>query len=118
MKRVFIAIALVVFSAQAFAEKLALGSMDMQPCAKTESATVRKGQQRATLFLEISAPNFQRVQDELRHCAEHGVAAATLPALLKNLAGAAPAFWEEFQVCTRYTEWVSADLSVETFCRY
>ena len=89
---------------------LALGSMDLGPCTR--------GTERATLVLEISAPNFRRVEKELRSCAADGVAAATLPALLKNLPAAAPRFWEEFQVCTRYTEWVSADLTVEKSCRY
>jgi hypothetical protein len=116
MKRTLIAVAFLVFPAHALAEKLSLGSMELQPCSKTESATARWGKQRATLFLEISAPHFQRVQDELRLCAEHGVAAAKLDALLKNLPAAAPAFWDEFQVCSRYTEWLDADLFVETAC--
>lgn len=118
MKRALMALAFLAFSSHGVAEKLALGSMELQACSKSGSAAVRKGMERATLFLEVSAPNFQRVQAELRQCAEHGVAAATLPALLKNLPGAAPAFWEEFYVCTRYTEWVSADLSIESSCRF
>lgn len=118
MKRTFIAIAFLVFAPQVSAEKLSLGSRDIEPCSKSESATVRWGKQRATLFLEISAPHFQRVQHELRQCAEHGVAAATLDALLKNLPAAAPAFWAEFQVCSRYTEWLNADLFVEKSCHY
>jgi hypothetical protein len=118
MKRTLVAIAFLAFASHALAEKFSLGSMELQPCSKTESATVRWGKQRASLFLEISAPHFPRVQDELKHCAEHGVAAATLDALLKNLPAAAPAFWAEFQVCSRYTEWLNADLFVETSCQY
>ena len=118
MKRTLIAIVFLGLASPALAEKLSLGSMELQACSKADSASVRSGKQRATLFLEISAPHFQRVQNELKHCADHGVAAATLPALLKNLPGAAPAFWEEFQVCTRYTEWLNADLFVETSCHY
>jgi hypothetical protein len=57
------------------------------------------------------------VKSELKHCAEHGVATASLDALLKNLPAAAPALWAEFRVCARYTEWLDADLVVETSCR-
>lgn len=118
MKRTLIAVAFLAFASDARAEKFPLGSRDVEPCSKSESATVRRGKQRATLFLEISAPHFQRVQDELKHCAESGVAAATLDALLKNLPAAAPAFWAEFEVCSRYTEWLDADLFVERSCHY
>lgn len=108
MRRI-LAIVFVAFSGSAAAEKLALGSMELQSCTK--------GRERATLVLDIEAPNFQRVQHELRACAEHGVATVTLPALLKKEPEAAPVFWEEFRVCTRYTEWISAELSIQTFCR-
>jgi hypothetical protein len=118
MKRAFVAIAFLVFASASLAEKLSLGTRDMEPCSKSESATVRWGKQRATLFLEISAPHFQRVQDELKQCAEHGVAAASLDALLKNLPAASAAFWAEFHVCSRYTEWLDADLFVEKSCHY
>jgi hypothetical protein len=104
-----LAAVLVAFSGAALAEKFPIGFMELRPCTK--------GQERATLFLEISAPNLPRVQGELRQCAAYGVKAATLPALLKKLPGAEPRFWEEFIVCTRYTEWSDADLSIETSCR-
>jgi hypothetical protein len=109
MKRTLIAIAFLAFPPEGLAEKFALGSMDLKPCSK--------GKERATLFLEISAPNLWRVQEELKDCAEHSVAAATLPALLKNLPVAEHEFWAEFKVCTRYTEWVNANLSIERSCR-
>jgi hypothetical protein len=109
VERTIIAIVFLALAPLVAAEKLALGSMDLKPCAQ--------GFERATLVLEISAPNFLRVRDELRQCAAHGVAAATLPALLKKLPEAAPAFWEEFQVCSRYVEWAHADLSIETACQ-
>jgi hypothetical protein len=109
MKRTLVAAALLACSPHAAAEKLALGSLELEACTK--------GRSRATLVLEIEAPNFQRVQHELKTCAEHGVATATLPALLKKEPAAAPAFWEEFRVCTRYTEWISAELSIQTTCR-
>jgi hypothetical protein len=109
MKPLLLVLALLAFSADGIAEKLALGSMELKTCAK--------GRERATLVLEIEAPHFQRVQHELKTCAEQGVASATLPALLKNLPAAQPAFWEEFRVCTRYTEWLNAALSVESSCR-
>lgn len=109
MRRTLTAIVLVALPGIAAGEKLALGTMELQSCTK--------GRERATLVLDIEAPNFQRVQHELKACAEHGVATATLPALLKKEPEAAPAFWEEFRVCTRYTEWISAELSIRTFCR-
>jgi transposase InsO family protein len=109
MKPRLIAIVFLAFSPLAGAEQLALGSMELQVCAK--------GRERATLVLEIEAPNFRRVRDELRQCAKDGVAAATLPALLKKQPAAEPLFWEEFQHCSRYTEWISAELSIQTFCR-
>jgi hypothetical protein len=109
MSRIVLAALLLCLSSASLAEKFAIGSMALKAC--------EKGQQRATLFLEISAPNFARVQHELRQCAAFGVRAATLPGLLKKLPGAEPRFWEEFLVCTRYTEWSDADLTIETSCR-
>jgi hypothetical protein len=109
MKRMLLAAALLALPGPSLAEKFAIGSMALKACDK--------GEQRATLFLEVSAPHLARVQHELRQCAAYGVKAATLPALLKKLPGAEPRFWEEFLVCTRYTEWSDADLSIETSCR-
>jgi len=109
VNRILLAAVLIALSGAALAEKFPIGWMALKPCTK--------GQERATLFLEISAPNFPRVQGELRQCAAYGVKAATLPALVKKLPGAEPRFWEEFIVCTRYTEWSDADLSIETSCR-
>lgn len=104
MARVLITVAMLALAANAAAERLSLGTMDQRPC-------------RAKLYLEITAPHFQRVQDELRACAERGVKAATLSGLVNDRAAAAPRFWEEFQTCSRYVEWVDADLAVETSCR-
>ena len=109
MTRMVVAAALLACSSHASAEKLALGSVELEACTK--------GRSRATLVLEIEAPDFQRVRHELKTCADHGVATATLPALIKKEPAAAPAFWEEFRVCTRYTEWISAELSIQTSCR-
>jgi len=109
MKRMLLAAALLALSSASLAEKFEIGSIALKACDK--------GQQHSTLFLEVSAPNFPRVQHELRQCAAYGVKAATLPALLKKLPGADSRFWEEFLVCTRYTEWSDADLSIETSCR-
>lgn len=72
---------------------------------------------RDALVLKVSAPQFARVRDELRVCAAQGVAAATLPALLKQLPAAARLFWEEFELCSRHTEWREAELFVEKSCR-
>ena len=104
MKRALMALALFAIASPALAQKFSLGSASVQACSKT-------------LVLTISAPNFPRVQGELRQCAEQGVATATLRALVRNAPGSAAAFWTEFQVCTRYIEWDSADLSVEGSCR-
>lgn len=109
MRRILFAAALLAFWPHGRAETLALGSIDLKACSK--------GKERATLVLEIEAPNFQRVRDELQACAAHGVAAATLPALIEDQPGAAPVFWEEFELCSRYTEWISAELSIQTACR-
>ncbi len=113
MKRMLLAAALLTLSSASLAEKFAIGSIALKSCQEGQ----QRGEQRATLFLEVSAPNFPRVQHELRQCAAYGVKAATLPALLKKLPGADSRFWEEFLVCTRYTEWSDADLSIETSCR-
>jgi len=109
MKPMLLALAVLAFSPHAVAEKLSLGSMELKTCSR--------GKERATLVLEIEAPNFKRVQAELKDCAVHGVAIATLPGLVRNLPGATAAFWQEFALCTRYTEWAKADLSVEMACR-
>lgn len=68
-------------------------------------------------FIAATLAAFSSLQEELKACAAHGVAAATLPALIDERPGAAPVFWEEFEVCTRYTEWIRAELSLRTFCR-
>ena len=128
MKRTILAVALALATTAAQAEKFSLGWMNIQPCTKTEwnnngifglpSPTVRHGEQRATLYLSINAPNFQQVQGHLKHCAERGVVAATLASLVTNLSGAAPAFWSEFQSCTTNTQWGNASLSVESSCHW
>ena len=109
MRKILAALACLAISSSGLAEKLALGSIELDACPK--------GRERITLFLDIEAPNFKRVQHELKTCAEYGVASATLPALLKKAPEAAPTFWEEFRVCTRYTEWISAELSIRRSCR-
>jgi hypothetical protein len=109
LKRALAAGVLLALSSHAAAEKLALGTMDLQACAR--------GKERATLVLDVEAPDIHRVRGELRRCAEHGVATVTLPALIRRQPSAVPEFWEEFKVCARYTEWISAELSIHTTCR-
>lgn len=104
MRKVLLAMVLAAGGPSAAAERLPLGTM------KTESC-------RAHLYLEISAPQFKRVAEELRFCAERGVQAATLPGLIKNHNAAASRFWQEFQQCSRYVEWDDAELGVERSCR-
>ena len=86
------------------AERLPLGTIKSEAC-------------RSHLYLEISAPQFKRVEGELRFCAERGVQAATLPALINNQNAAMSRFWQEFQQCSRYVEWIDAELAVERSCR-
>jgi hypothetical protein len=99
-----VAILLLAAAGAALAERLPLGTMKTQSC-------------RAELYLEISAPQFKRVAEELRFCAERGVQAATLPALIRNQNAAASRFWQEFQQCSRYVEWDDAELAIERSCR-
>jgi hypothetical protein len=68
MLKGLVAILLLAAAGAALAERLPLGTMKTQSC-------------RAELYLEISAPQFKRVAEELRFCAERGVQAATLQPL-------------------------------------
>jgi hypothetical protein len=95
---------LLASTGSAAAERLALGTLAKEAC-------------RAHLYLEISAPQFQRVQQELKFCAQRGVQAATLHGLIDNQNGANSRFWQEFQQCSRYLEWVDAELGVRKSCR-
>ena len=104
MRRALMLVVLVAATGSAAAERLALGTVKTEAC-------------RAHLYLDIIAPQFKRVEEELRFCAERGVQAATLPALIKNHNTAASRFWQEFQQCSRYVEWLDAELAVERSCR-
>jgi hypothetical protein len=104
MRRALMLVLLVAATGTAAAERLALGTVKTEAC-------------RAHLYLDISAPHFKRVEQELRFCAERGVQAATLPALIRNHNTAASRFWQEFQQCSRYVEWLDAELAVERSCR-
>lgn len=104
MRRALLLVLLLAATGTAAAERLPLGTMKTEAC-------------RAHLYLEISAPQFKRVEEELRFCAERGVEAATLSALIKNHNAAASRFWQEFQQCSRYVEWINAELAVERSCR-
>ena len=104
MRRALLLVLLVAATGSAAAERLALGTVKTEAC-------------RAHLYLDISAPQFKRVEEDLRFCAERGVQAATLPALIKNQNAATSRFWQEFQQCSRYVEWVDAELAVERSCR-
>ena len=86
----------------AAAERLALGTLKKDAC-------------RSHVYLEITAPQFKRVQGDLQLCAERGVQAATLS--VDNRNGAASRFWQEFQQCSRYVEWYDAELAVQRSCR-
>jgi hypothetical protein len=97
-------LALLFASTATAAERLSLGTLKKDAC-------------RAHLYLEISAPQFKRVQGDLQFCAERGVQAARLNELVDNRNGAASRFWQEFQQCSRYVEWDDAELAVERSCR-
>ena len=104
MRRALMLVLLVSATGSVAAERLSLGTVKKEAC-------------RANLYLEISAPQFKRVQGELRFCAERGVQAATLAGLIDNRNGATARFWQEFQQCSRYVEWDDAELAVEKSCR-
>jgi hypothetical protein len=95
---------LLASTGSAAAERLALGTLKKQAC-------------RTDLYLDITAPRFYRVQEELKFCAARGVQAATLTGLIDNRNGANSRFWQEFQQCSRYVEWDDAELAVEKSCR-
>jgi len=104
MRKMLMAIALAFCVAQVQAERLPLGTLKKEAC-------------RTHLYLEITAPEFHRVRGDLRFCAERGVQAATLSGLIDNRNGATSRFWQEFQQCSRYVEWIDAELAVERSCR-
>ena len=104
MRRALLLVLLLTATGSVAAERLALGTLKKQSC-------------RANLYLEINAPQFHRVQGELRFCAERGVQAATLAGLIDHRNGATSRFWQEFQQCSRYVEWEDAELAVEKSCR-
>src|SRR5262249_33442840 len=128
MRKALIAIMLATFWSNAHAERMRIGWMNIQPCSTVEwrndglfglpSPTVRTAAQEAALFLDIDATDFQQVQSELSSCAQEGVAAATLAALLTDLPGAAPAFWTAFGSCASNINYFDASLSVETACQW
>lgn len=104
MRRALLLALLLAATGSVAAERLALGTLKKEAC-------------RAHLYLEISAPQFKRVQGELQFCAERGVQAATLTGLIDNRNHATSRFWQEFQQCSRYVEWLDAELAVEKSCR-
>ena len=104
MGKLLILALLLASTGDAAAERLSLGTLKKNAC-------------RSHLYLEISAPQFKRVQGDLQFCAERGVQAARLNELMDNRNGAASRFWQEFQQCSRYVEWDAAELAVQHSCR-
>lgn len=104
MRRALMLILLAASTGSAAAERLSLGTLKKHAC-------------RSHVYLEISAPQFKRVQGDLQFCAERGVQAARLDELVDNRNGAASRFWQEFQQCSRYVEWHDAELAVQRSCR-
>jgi hypothetical protein len=96
---------------------LLLASTGSVAAERLPIGTLKKAACRTHLYLDISAPQFYRVQKDLRFCAERGVQAATLTGLIDNRNGATSRFWQEFQQCSRYVEWDDAELAVEKSCR-
>ena len=94
MRRALMLVLLLSATGSVAAERLPLGTLKKEAC-------------RANLYLDISAPQFHRVQGELRFCAR----------LIDNRNGAMSRFWREFQQCSRYVEWDDAELAVEKSCR-
>lgn len=104
MRKAMLLALLLASTGTAAAERLSLGTLKKDAC-------------RTDLYLEITAPQFKRVQGDLQFCAERGVQAATLNGLVDNRNGAASRFWQEFQQCSRYVEWTDAELAVQKSCR-
>ena len=104
MRKTMLLALLLASTGTAAAERLSLGTLKKDAC-------------RSHLYLEISAPQFKRVQGDLQFCAERGVEAARLNELVDNRNGAASRFWQEFQQCSRYVEWYDAELAVQRSCR-
>jgi len=85
------------------------GWMNLTPCSKTEwtndgafetpSLTVRSGPQELHGYLTLNLPNEQTVLSVAKSCADKGVAAAGVAAVLTNWGGAWPAFKATFDKC-------------------
>jgi hypothetical protein len=85
------------------------GWMKLTPCSRVEwhnnglfgtpSPTVRTAPQELHGYITIDLPNEQSIIDMVKSCAEKGVAAAGLAAILTNWSAAHPAFNTTFQQC-------------------
>lgn len=87
------------------------GWMNLTPCSKVEwnnngvfgtpSPTVRTGPQELHGHLTMNLPTEQTVVDVARNCANKGVAAAGVAAVLTNWGAAWPTFKTTFEQCVK-----------------
>jgi hypothetical protein len=87
------------------------GWMNLTPCSRVEwtnnglfgtpSSTARTAPQELHGYITIDLPNEKSVIDRVKSCADKGVSAAGLAAVLTNWSGAWPAFNATFQQCLK-----------------
>ena len=108
-KKICVFCLLVGYCVSATAEEVTLGWMNLDRCRKTEwnnngifgtpSPTYREAEQRAYVKLEYYDATAGRLAQEVKHCGERGVAAATVAAIVANVSAAAPSFYAVFGQC-------------------
>ncbi len=126
-----LAIAAALGVKTASANTVDVGWANIQPCSKVEwtnngplglpSPTVRTAPQETHVYLDYSGlANAQAAVNSVQSCALTAAGAATVTALVTNLAGAAPAFWGSFQSCVGnlYGQMTNLGLRTDTFCRW
>lgn len=112
MNKIFFAVlASLVNITTAYAEPKEVwhGWMNLTPCSKVEwnnnglfgtpSPTVRTGPQELHGYLTVDLPNDQSVVSLVKNCADKGVAAAGVAAVLTNWSAAWPTFEVTFKQC-------------------
>lgn len=85
------------------------GWMNITPCSRVEwnnnglfgtpAPTLRTAPQELHGYIVIDLPNEQNIIDKVKECAEKGVAAAGISAVLTNWSAASPSFNAAFQNC-------------------
>ena len=112
--RILIAVSLFA-TPMAFAEpyKIELGWGNLPDCTRATCSgkslfgicpdTIQTGEQRLFAYVFGDAPDAGTLQNQLKHCGNQGLAAATLAAVLASPAAAMPAFSGAFIPCVQQT---------------